>query len=289
MHLCYPACVVEYTSRLPEISVQLRALLARQSGRQGWSMLSFSAFSEIPLTLQAAAMMGLKETAILPFSYPASNLNRSGSSGRNGKGQRSSRRDRQPRSHTVSSQLIFRPDLEPARDLYVPEQHREMCSRLYSDLGLARRIIDTSPGLGGGLPADSRAMERNYFPASRTSFLFLQPGLVSYSERQIFNPASCKAQTVYAIANLSDPACPAFCAKLEESGYRFSGILPLYKGRDSIVYFWSSAGQFEGEQFESTRAGMLSNYIADGASRPPAEFMRTGERKIDIYAGTRNH
>jgi hypothetical protein len=281
VHLCFPACLPELTPRLPEIGDMVIQQLRRNSSRQGWTMLNFSAFSEIPLSQTASSLMGFNSMAILPCSYPASDLNRQP------RASRASRRERPSRSHTINSQLFFRPEIEPARDLFVPNSHREICELLYSDLGLHRSFCEAGGRAPAALCADRRAVERNYFPATRTSFLFLQPSLVSRAERQLFVPGSGKASTVFAIANLCDPACPALCSQLEESGFRFCGILPLYKGRDSIIYFWSDVATIEIEQFETARARTLAAYIVESISREP-DFLHNEPSEVEVYARARD-
>jgi len=269
VQLCFPLCDPAYSHLIPMLGKGAWSILQKQAQRQRWKMIYYFVFGNVPDMQQMAdSIFFTKEVAICPDYLPASNLRPRGN--KNVKGIR--RTSNGSRTHISITQRIITAEENPPLKLFIPRHHRQMIECLYEPLGLKRTFMDRPKHLreAHALPAEARAVEKNYFSKTGVVHSFVHPSLLPGRPDDVEGLSANGNSQVYAFVNMEDPACPAFCEKLEDKGYQFCGILPLLKGRDSVVYYKASSTvlqqadrQFDEDFFYSPRAKMLASYTKD--------------------------
>lgn len=244
-----------YRHSTNEIAQEAGAMIRGLARRQGWCSCTAFVYEDVR-AMQAISdsIVRSKEVAILPGYLPASPVK--------ARGERLSHKrfhaERGSRRHGLVTQRIFNPATVAPLTIYVPDRHREICRLLYAPLGLERRMAPNSPGHSGVV--STGAIERSYHRGLGTYHTFVTPsGVSSHTSLEPNGWDGSKALFVY--ADLGDPRCPDFAESLENQGYRFCGIVPLVRGRDSIVFFKETEPYLDRTPFESPRARMLSRYI----------------------------
>jgi len=266
VQLCFPLCHPAYSHLIPELARGAWRILERQAERQQWKMIYYFVFGNVPdMQLLADSIFRTKEVAICPDYLPASNLRPRGN--KNVKGIR--RSSNGSRTHVAITQKILSYENGGYKKLFVPEHHRQMIECLYEPMALKRSFDSRAdyPREIHALPTEARAIDKNYFAKTGVVHSFVHPSLLSGQQDDIEKLSANGNSQVYAFVNMEDPACPSFSLKLEKSGYQFCGILPLLKGRDSLVYYKASSEvrsqlnrQFDEDFFYSPRSRMLASY-----------------------------
>lgn len=244
-----------YRHSAADITHAAAETVRRLARRQGWRSISGFVYEDVR-AMQAIpdAILRSKEVAILPGYLPARPVK--------ARGERLSPRrleaERGLRRHALMTQRIFSPSAVQPLAIFVPERHREICRILYAPLGLDRALV-SDPQTPCITPSID-SIERSYHRGLGTHHIFVRPsGVAKHTALEPKGWDGSKALFVY--VDLGDPACPEFCASLEDQGYRFSGIVPLVRGRDSIVFFKETEPFLDRSPFTSPRARMLSRYI----------------------------
>jgi hypothetical protein len=253
--LSLPVVDPAYRHSSTDITRAAMETVRRLARTQGWRSCTGFVYEGIrAMQTVPAAILHSKEVAILPGYLPEEPIK--------ARGERLSRRhlvsERGSRRHALVTQRVFTPSsISATAPIHLPANHREICRLLYAPLGLKRTFAEpTGEAVGAQLPG----IEKIYHRARGSYHLFLSPSALK-STRDI-EPRSWNGhKALFAYVNLFDPGCPAMCRSLEDRGYRFCGIAPLLRGRDSVVFFKESEPYRDRSPFSSPRARMLSRYI----------------------------
>jgi hypothetical protein len=253
IQMCFPICSPAHCHLVASLGSSAWKFFQRQAVRQDWEMIYYFVLGNVPdMQLLADRVFCSSEVAFCPEYFPATNLRP--------RGVRESQLFASgERSHIAITQRVLRPQGK-SKSLHVPDRHREMVQHLYHPLKLKREFLSSSQVVEFTFPADAEGFERNYFRETGVEHIFVQPGLASSNTPQsTFSRPG--VDTCYMFVNMEDPTCPEFCDRIEAAGYRFCGVLPLVKNRDSII-FYRGKGLSIGkeEMFFSPRSRMLASY-----------------------------
>lgn len=226
------------------------------ASRQGWHSLYFFVFCSIPAMERISGdIFGLSSVGFFP-AYLPSDLSPVESDSNNDTAC----------SIMVTARCFPSFQRFSTGILYVPQQHRRVVQDLYQEIGVQRefREIDVNGQFEeAAIPADCRAIERQFFKRAGVEQLFVHPSLVSTQE--FIDNLSMKDGVLsqYIFLDMRDRKCPDMCEDLEKLGFRFGGILPFVKGRESISYFRVSDNLPEWREHLPRRekAIQLKNYI----------------------------
>jgi len=240
-------------------------IVTKQAQRSGWAVAYFREYQEFP-DLQRLTRESVKAVpvAILPrHQIPGSNhhhINRRKTGALDLLTARVLNR-----SATLSSKTS---------SLFVPSSHVQICSQIYGSLGMVRTFLtEEAPSSipNFGLPTDVRAVDKQPTHLGLGG-VFVQPSLVTDSAR--FNSAIAAAARYQAplMINMQDPACPAFCEKLENHGYSFCGVMPSIYGRESIVFGCLGDHEVNTKLFYGDGAQALTAYVDSCRSEAGLSF-----------------
>jgi hypothetical protein len=248
VEVAYPVCHPDHVGVLPEIFAKAWSVLSRQRERQGWKMLYyFSLCDRHEMQLLGSSLLETTEVAICPGYLP--NFDQL-----NGNGLR---------SDILITQKIFEPQNEEPLTVFIPQKHREIVHFLYQPLGLNRnfstngRAKHTKPHLS----ADAAAVERQFFRRTGVEQAFVRPSLLGSSATLLKRIKRKDRHSRYLYLDLADPQTPVLAEQLEDQGFRFSGILPLFHNTDSIVYFEDTGDPLELSGLIGERGQALAHYM----------------------------
>lgn len=261
-----PVCDADFTSAPVEIHQQLVEIVERQAERHAWELLYCFAVSDIQtMRFLADGLLGTQEVAIWPRCLPTA-------SGETGAGVPYSETASYRRHITVTQKLIGSAGVNqsqaPGEDipLYVPAWHQQICSWLYSTLGLTR-IFYTSfehakvkQQFLPAFSADRRSVETRTYRHTKVSLSCIEPNLAGDFRQVLRQLAQVSGLYSFVSVNMRDPATPAFCLALEENGYRFCGVLPFHRGKESILYCNDAARLSSAEELGASPSP-LARYI----------------------------
>lgn len=149
-------------------------------------------------------------------------------------------------------------------NVHIPKKHLEISKALYEPLNLNRKFKSNSTSkIGAALHAEGRAIESNYFSKASVSHTFINPSMLNDDTNTLSKLNQHPANSNYIFVNLFDSKAPSFCDRLEEYDFKFCGVLPLFKGRDSIVYFRSKGNKNipNTKKMPTERTKNIANYI----------------------------
>lgn len=250
VEIAYPV----YDPRCEELLSDVLSLawgaLERQRERQGWRMLYYFAVVQRSKTqLLGSALLNTHEVAICPeYLSPIECASDNTSK----------------RCDVLVTQRIFKNLNSHPLKLYVPERHKQFIEFLYAPLGLNRSFVGTKDARSATplLAADYPAVERQYFRRTGVRQSFVRPSLVGDLKQFQLKFKREARERSFVYLDLTDPATPLLAAEIEDAGYRFGGVLPLFKGTDSVVYFYDSEYSPNLEELLSPRARALASYVA---------------------------
>jgi len=255
-----PACDPEFIAAGQEHHQQLVNLIKRQAERHGWQMLYCYLINNVqPMRFLAEDLFQTQEVAIWPKSLPELQIGRATGSAE----QNSLRR------HVIVTQRLLNGASQAGLEetpLYVPEWHRQVCAWLYSNLGLTRLFctdFDHTRVKQQFLPtfsADRRSIETRTYRQTKVTLSCVEPNLIGDFRQALRQLEQATGYYHYVSVNMQDPATPAFSAALEESGYRFCGVLPFHRGKESIIYCNHAARFFLAEELGASPSA-LARYI----------------------------
>jgi len=260
IELCLPACAPEDRALLPDFMDAAWEMIRRQGQRQAWRSIFSCGFESVhPLDQTISRMFHGREIALLPGLLPTA-----AGRIRGFRMPRASRLARESsRGHAVLSFRALTPHDDVPLDLYVPEQHLEVCRLLYGPLGLPRRFWSAPPAEHtAGLNADRRGIERSWYRSSGVRMSLVAPSLVSPRE-DLEGRCFDGQQASFLLVDMRDPACPEFADSLETRGYRFCGVVPLLYGQESLIYCKETEQFADRGGFTSPRSRMICRYVQD--------------------------
>lgn len=260
VQLSLPVCHRDYLEHRTFLEMKLLEVLETQRQRQDWRMLYFFVLANLPRFSEfAAGTIKTRVTAICPSYFPAIRSDYA-------------RADQRDRTDVIVTKRVFDAVKEDERLCFVPEYHQDICSRLYSALGLSRRFIESSEveafspsaplSASATLSSDAPALQTSFFGRTGVCHAFIQPSLIRSVKDALAEIDAALSANKYVFVNTEDRACPAFCDALENHGYRFCGILPLMQGTDNLVYTNSIDSSFDVNSFITPRARNLAEYIS---------------------------
>jgi hypothetical protein len=275
MELALPAFQNNFMHAAEEISNFISDLCERTARRQDWEMLYCFIYRDCKsLHYIANASLELHETLICP-EYLKSSLN----DGVLQKAQNSNEQsassqhvliglryfqqtNQQPNNNKDSLLKIDKSAINTETILYMPKRHRKICEYLYQPLGI-RRVFShkSNSALEEALPAEGRAVEANYYARVGVLNTFLTPSLLASSNKKLQDLLKQDVRAHYIFVNMLDSKCPETCEILENNGFRFCGVFPLLRGKESIVYFKDHGSNLGIASLSSTRAKVLAHYI----------------------------
>ena len=253
-----PALEGDSEKEISGLAEALWKAVSHTAQRQGWeSIYKYISTGDDRIQPILARAFGLADTAIYP-GYRSSAIR--------------SRRHGHPSSESVMvdisppvvvAQRALSPNSGSETPVYVPEQHLEMVRCLYEPLGLKRTFCASSEGVheAPAIAADAQGVELRSFRHTGLCQLFVQPSLLSSFQRAAVEVDAARFNDCVVFVNLFDSRTPAFCEFLEENGFRFSGIVPLLQGRDSILYSRRRSGLIDEGSFSTAKAKTLASYI----------------------------
>ena len=264
VQLVLPITDLKELSDIREAAALLADVLKRQCRRQRWRMIYHYALGCCPLSSALVTeLMGSLETAICP-AYLALPQQQARAHANLDEKKRS--------SNVIITQVIPFPAHFPHLDLYVPEMHREFCRWLYAPLGLERTF--RSPArLAAAALADRSATEVREFPLLGTTHVEVFPSFVGDTRQMLSSVERHKERELYLFVDATDPKCSEICEELEFSSFRFCGMLPLRKSRDSIVYWREHDVPIDTGHLSSARATVLAEYIQNYQRNGASKFI----------------
>lgn len=255
VQLAFPAIDPGYQPFSGELAGLAWEVIAKQSARQHWRSMYMKTMADRAMYQQIGLeVFGMSEVAIYPSYYRVC--------------QDGALR---PQVAIIYQRVFDRSALANGGcdTLYVPRKHLELCRHLYERVGL-RRSFKAEPRTRAQyiVPADRRAVERQRLRGAGIAQVFVYPSLLD-SFSQVEHVMSCAADDVppLMIVSTQDPRCPSFCSFLEERGYHFSGVLPLLRNRESIVYHRVNGAAASELVLYSDTARTLAQYIQ--SNQPP--------------------
>jgi hypothetical protein len=270
VEVAYPVYDPRFEDHLPEILARTWAVLERQRTRQGWRMLYyFSLAQRSESQLLGSALLNTYEVAICPGYLPHNSSSNSGSL--------KSALGLTKRCDVIVNQRFFAPDDCEAQALYAPERHRKFIEFLYAPTGLKRSFSGAKESRVATpvLSADSPAVERQFFRRTGVRQSFVRPSLLG-SPKELLNRLSDERQEgSYLYLDLTDPKTPSMAEAVEALGFRFGGVLPLFKGTDSVVYFFERDYRPVLDELSTPRAKAIAEYITGVSSVPRTKAIPT--------------
>lgn len=247
IQLTLPAFSEQLENYKDEVSAIIKETCEKSAKRQGWELIYCFLFNKCKIWHEISEnALGLQEMAICP-SYIVNGKN-----------------DKQD---VIIAVKCFNKTIDNSlseTNIYLPKQHDNMCKDLYKPLNLSRKFkASTNSSLANTIYAEDRAIESNFFCKASVVHNFINPFMVNDKETLINKLNSHKANSNYVFINLFDAECPDFCNELEKKGFRFCGILPLYKGKDSIVYFRGDTKELSlKENMPGKKSTAMATYIS---------------------------
>ena len=249
-----PLCDLELISLSQQIHGEMLSIIERQGQRQGWRMLYSLVVEDMPqMHAFANQVLQGKEVAIWPQCLPPKPGH-----------------DDQMRRHVMVMQRMLQQNPQHTTGespdfLFVPEAHQAICEWLYNSLGLTRVFLTHSQAHAGGrlpsshrlsaLSADRRAVETRTYRQTGVTLSCVEPGLLNCFTRVFDKFRTHSTQRHFVSVNMRDDKAPGFCEALEERGYSFCGVLPMHRGKESIIY---ASQRLE---FLPERESALSTYV----------------------------
>jgi hypothetical protein len=259
----------EFTTRAWEI---LRA----QSKKKSWQMIySFVFDNTSPMRIFTSDMIKCNSLAICPGYFPGVQTTFEGSATNSPLSKNGSRTD-----IVVVQKVLSTPS--EARELFIPARHQVMVERLYKPLGL-KRTFARKPRTNQAALQTDLAVERECFARSGICQFFITPSLLAKDEDPLAEVINSSLKEVFIFVNALDPKCPDFCEKLEESGYKFCGALPMLRGRDSLIYYQESLSGLDINHYTISDELTLAHYITTYESSSESSSINS---KINGYAAT---
>ncbi len=218
--LCSPECV----ELVPEVSRRFSDLIKRQCKRNSWRVVYSYIDSGCALSaeLNRTIFSGM-ESVLLPNYVLAGFDSDQGSS--------------LVSRSMFASQIFPFPDQLGELDLFLPSNHRLIIEKLYEPFGLIRNFI---PRPVKSTPNSSyRPLHLTLLPHIETLHLEIIPSLVGDIKPILDKVRGYQSFNQFLFVDLSDPFTPDLSEQLETFGFRFCGVLPRRKGRDSLV-LWNS-------------------------------------------------
>ena len=269
-----PAIDPAYRSQILKIIPAFWNTIELQARRQGWRMIYGISLGIQPiLQMMSAKRHQAEAVAILPvprnttFSFDPSE------------------------PHTHSAHVVMMSVLNHENSdqvaIYPPAQHLETIRTLYAGIGLKRQIVETptvtlkakvttdtaSPSGTGRFrrfvtgETTVKGVCGRSLPRFGAYQLKICTGALSDMERtltfvqRIEQHRTKQNQKLHVHVALDDPGCPEFCAHLEQLGYSFCGVLPMFPTRDYVVFAKLSQADISGIPAHSTNAKVLREYL----------------------------
>lgn len=162
------------------------------------------------------------------------------------------------------SELLYFKHLRPPepRVVYLPDQHREICIRIYDRLGIVCDVGRPQPPVGGG------ALDLDYHDQLQRGVIRVRRvGSATVGEVVDAREALRRreAEALFVELPLSQPATVELCEQLEARGFCFSGIGPCFAADgDALILQWLGVElDVALLEIESPAARELVDYVAE--------------------------
>lgn len=247
VQITLPVCDQQCIEGVSVIAKKYAALIRRQCRRNSWPLLYHYVSTNCYLsTALSSELFYDNETAVCP-AYLL-------------RGHSELESPQQISGTTVFlTQLIPYPEKFTETELYLPEKHLEICRKLYEPFGLERKFSTRPKPVKN--PTARKAIHITDLRHIETAHIEVSPSLVGDVDALIKGIRPYKDYAIYLFLDLSDPFTPDFCDSLEKLGYRFSGVLPVRKGHDSLVLWKEQDIKFDSGLLYSARAKLLLEYL----------------------------
>ena len=257
--------------RIRELALEkLSDFIARQAERQSWKLGYYFMLEDRPnehTILQR--VLPAHTTAICPSYFAEANgLERSWEAPHEARPQK--------RIFMSISQHYYLDRVTQQRELFVPPRHLKLATRVFRPLMRYRQFLRPSHAALQGT-AQSKACCTRRFQGNGVLEAFVRSVYAPDAEELLESMHSNPAASNFVFVNLEDPACPAYCERLEMRGFRFCGFLPELRGQDSIAYWIGNDFRLPESSMTCPIAKSLLSSMAQQTT-PLAAIQRTTNR-----------
>lgn len=246
--LTLPAFSSRLMSQKQEVATIIRNIISKNAKKQAWELVYCFLFNECKNWHEISEnALGMHEVVLCPNYIDDKNSN-----------------GKENQDVIIAVKCFSRDEVSGTMptNIHIPAKHKEISKALYKPLNLNRKFKGkTTSKIGAALHAEGRAIESNYFSKASVAHTFVNPSMLHDDTMTLGKLNGHPANSNYIFVNLFDAKTPEFCDKLEGLNFKFCGILPLFKGRDSVVYFRSQSNEAKDKKMPSERTKNIAKYI----------------------------
>lgn len=262
VQIVFPLCDPGLAGMIDQVGRELWNTVEVQADRQQWKALSFPVFPHIEPMMRFAEQVA--ETLPVAFCtgyFPATKLRM--------RGTYLSRSERRSSEHSRHDLIImfkmFGKTAHERRKVFVPAQYEPMVTSLYSSLGLERLLqtrVAPHATSHAALFADRPAIDTHYFSRTQVVHAFLEPALITDLSNIEARYAALATASILSFIPAEDSGALAVIGAHEAMGFEFSGVFPLFRGRDSVLMMRPVTARGAQKSLAPLRKLSLIDYVA---------------------------
>jgi hypothetical protein len=242
MELCLFAYDGSQIGSVDEMMQEAKEVLHRQAKRQDWELVYCYSFSSLPILQRIATEgLGFKEVALCPAMARCQDGTR-------------------PAVIISQAKVNSKDAAIKTEKLYPPYWHKESIEGSFGSLGYAHEFLFSAAGNFGEAVSVDVKLEQVAIPGTEVYFVTPSEELNSIGMSDFIAKHSSNSSNQFVFLDVRSPLCPAVALQLERAGFRYSGILPLMRGSDSIVYARIPSTSLCLKTLESADAKALGHY-----------------------------